>query len=155
MKPEFREAFEEVYEILNLIPKELFNKIPSSFYKMIEDERDKNYHPDIREPIEKCKLKKETILLLGLIYRDFFCPVEERKKLQEKDSVELAAAKIELENELREKYNPDNIFRKEEKSEAEKNETSEETNIAILQEEKWYKKILSIIKKLFTKKKLQ
>ena len=155
MKPEFREAFEEVFEILNLIPKELFNKIPSSFYKMIEDERDKNYHPDIREPIEKCKLKKETILLLGLIYRDFFCPVEERKKLQEKDSVELAAAKIELENELREKYNSDNIFRKEEKSEAEKNETSEETSITIVQEEKWYKKILSIIKKLFTKKKLQ
>lgn len=155
MKPEFREAFEEVFEILNLIPKELFNKIPSSFYKMLENEREKSYHPNIREPIEKCKLKKETILLLGLIYRDFFCPVEERKKLQEKDSKELKAIKIELENELRKKYNPDNIFKKEENQAIEESQTIKETAITTIQSEKWYQKIFNIIKKLFTKKSLQ
>ena len=147
MKPEFSEAFEEVYEILNLIPKELFDKIPSSFYQMLEDERNKNYHPNIQEPIEKGKLKKEKIVLLGLIYRDFFCPIEERKILQEKDAKELKAIKIELENELREKYNPDNLFKKEEKD-----LLSEETHITTIQNEKWYQKIFNIIKKIFTKK---
>ena len=31
LKPEYREAFEEIYEIFNLMPKELLNKIPTKF----------------------------------------------------------------------------------------------------------------------------
>ena len=58
MKQEYKEAFTEVNEIIKMMPIELVNKIPSKFREMIVEEKYKNYIPDIKEPIEKCKLKK-------------------------------------------------------------------------------------------------
>ncbi len=84
MKKEYMEVFSEIYEIFKLMPQELLNKIPQKFCEIIKEERDKEYIPNIKEPIENQKLKDETIILLGLIYRDFLCSTDERKKLQEK-----------------------------------------------------------------------
>ena len=106
------EAFAEVNEIIKLMPLELVKKIPSKFREMIVEEKDNNYIPDIKEPIEKCKLKNETIIILGLIYRDFLCSPDERKKLQEKDARELQEVQKAVEEEIRERYNPDDIFNK-------------------------------------------
>ena len=147
------EAFTEVYEIFNLMPKELLNKIPTKFYEMIEAERDKEYFPNIKEPLENQKLKNETIIILGLIYRDFLCSTEEREKLQEKDARELQEVEMQIENELREKYNPDEIFKnKKEKIEEVENAQVEETSMIVPKEEKWYKKIFNLIKGLFKRK---
>ena len=104
-------AFEEVYEIFKLMTRELLNKIPIEFQKIIEEERDKNYFANIQEPIENCKLTNETIILLGLIYRDFLCMPEERKKLQENEARELNEIQAEIENKLKEKYNPNEAIR--------------------------------------------
>lgn len=71
MKQEYREAFSEISEILNLMPVGLLNKISRRFCEMIE-EKAKTYCPNIQEPLEKQKLKDETIIILGLIYRDFY-----------------------------------------------------------------------------------
>ena len=142
------EAFTEVNEIIKLMPEELVSKIPNKFREMISEERDMQYKVDIKEPLEKCKLKNETIIILGLIYRDFLCSQDERKKLQEKDARELQEVEMQIENELREKYNPDEIF-KNKKEKIEEVKTGEETAIAVVQEEKWYKKIFNIIKGLF------
>lgn len=149
MKPEYREAFEEIYEIFNLMPKELLNKIPTKFYEMIEEERDINYSPNIQEPLEKQKLKNETIIILGLIYRDFLCSPDEKKRLQEKDAKELQEDEKTLEEEIREKYNPDDIFKNRNRIIPEETQTSEETRMTVVQEEKWYKKIFNLIKNLF------
>jgi len=46
--------------------------------------------------------------MLGIIYRDYLCDEEERVNLLEKEKKEL----LELEAQKREKYNPDNIFKK-------------------------------------------
>ena len=143
------EAFTEVYEVLKLMPKQLLNKIPNEFYKMIEEERDKKYFPDIREPLEKQKLKNETIIILGLIYRDFLCSEEERKKLQEKDARELQEVQQKLEEEIRQKYNPDDIFKN--RNKIEEQSAQEENSLMVVEEEKLYRKIFNIIKKLFKK----
>ncbi len=153
MKPEYREAFEEIYEIFNLMPKELLNKIPMKFYEMVEEERDTNYSPNIQEPIEKQKLKNKTIIILGLIYRDFLCSSEERRRLQEKDAKELQEVEKTLEEEIREKYNPDDIFKNRNKSTQEEIQPSEETRMTIVQEEKWYQKIFNLIKGIFYRNK--
>ena len=144
------EAFTEVNEIIKLMPDELVNKIPSKFREMINEEKDKQYKPDIKEPLEKCKLKNETIIILGLIYRDFLCSREKRKELQEKDAKELQEAQQEIENEIREKYNPDDIFKKKNKVE---HENTEETAATVFQKEKWYQKIFNIIKGIFKNSK--
>lgn len=144
------EAFTEVNEIIKLMPEELVNKIPSKFREMINEEKDEQYEPDIKEPLEKCKLKEETIIILGLMYRDFLCSPEERKKLQEKDAKELQEVKKAIEEEARQKYNPEDLFKN--KRNEEKiyyKEETEEKSMTIVQEEKWYQKIFNIIKNIF------
>lgn len=145
MKQEYREAFEEIYEIFELMPKELLNKIPTKFHEMIEQERDKKYFPNIKEPLEQQELRNETIIILGLIYRDFLCPLEEKKKLQEKDAKELRK----LEKEIKQKYNTDDIFKNKGKIIEEQTQPYEETKMIVLQEQKWYKMLYNIIKNIF------
>ena len=147
MKPEYREAFTEIYEIFKLMPQELLNKIPIKFYEMIKEERDTEYIANIKEPLEKQKLKNETIIILGLIYREFLCSPEEKKRLQEKDAMQLQEIEKALEDEIRQKYNPDDIF----KNKINKQRPQQEENALIVVEEKWYKKIFNIIKSLFKK----
>ena len=147
------EAFAEVNEIIKLMPLELVKKIPSKFREMIVEEKDNNYIPDIKESIEKCKLKNETIIILGLIYRDFLCSPDERKKLQEKDARELQEVQKAVEEEIRERYNPDDIFKKRNQNNIEESNNKEEnTSMIVIQEEKWYQKIFNLIKGLFRKK---
>ena len=153
MKPEYREAFEEIYEIFSLMPKELLKKIPTKFYEMIEEERDTNYSPNIQEPLEKQKLKNETIIILGLIYRDFLCSLDEKKRLQEKDAKEFQEVEKALEEEIREKYNPDDIFKNRNRVVPQEEQPSEETRMTLVQEEKWYQKIFNLIKNLFHRNK--
>lgn len=52
-----------------------------------------------------------------------------------------------LEEELREKYNPDDIFKK--RTQPIENEQVEEKSLTVVQEEKWYKKIYNLIKSIF------
>ncbi len=147
MKQEYREAFSEVNEILKLMPKELVNKIPQKFRELIKEEKEETYFPNIKEPLEKQKLKNETIIILGLIYRDFLCSEDERIKLQEKDAKELAEVEQEIEKEMRQKYNPDETFKR--KSATRDVKEQEIESHMILKEEKWYKKIVNIIKRIF------
>ena len=151
MKQEYNEAFTEVNEIIKMMPDELVNKIPSKFREMLEDERDKEYNPKIQEPLEECKLKNETIIILGLIYRDFLCSQDEKRRLQEKDARELQEIQKAIEDEIRQKYNPDDLFKKKNGNNNE-HQNFEETAIAVAQKEKWYKMIFNIIKGLFSKK---
>ena len=146
MKSEYREAFTEIYEIFKLMPQKLLSKIPKKFYEMIEEEKSTEYSPNIKEPLEQQKLKNETIIILGLIYRDFLCSPEEKKMLQEKDARELQEVQKALEDEIRQKYNPDDIFKK--KVEEELKQQNVESRMIVV-EEKWYDKILNLIKNLF------
>ena len=113
------EAFAEVNEIIKLMPIQLQNKLPKKFCEMIEEEMDKTYFTDIKEPLENCKLKDETIVILGLMYRDFLCDPQKRKELQEKDEKEIQEMQQLLEKEMHEKYNPDDIFKKDTKTKEE------------------------------------
>ena len=98
-------------------------------------------------------MKNETIIILGLIYRDFLCSPDERKRLQEKDARELQEVEKAIEEEIREKYNPDDIFKKRNQNNIEESNNKEEnTSMIVIQEEKWYQKIFNLIKGLFRKK---
>lgn len=144
MKEVYKEAFAEVNEIFKLMPEGLLNKIPSEFKQIIEGEKSTSYISQIHEPIEECNLKEETIIILALIYRDFLCSKEEKEKLKLRD----AKAVKDAEEELRERYNPDDVF-KNRKSERVEQEYKE--NQLVVVEEKWYTKILNIIKNIFKK----
>ena len=107
MKEIYREAFVEISEIFKLMPNTMLVKIPNKFKQIIENEKSTTYTSNIKEPLEQCILKEETIIILSLIYRDFLCDKEEKSRLQYKDAQKIKEA----EDELREKYDPDNIFK--------------------------------------------
>ena len=154
MKKEYAEAFTEVYEVFQLMPKELLEKIPNKFYKMIEEEKSNDYFPNIQEPIEKQKFKNETIIILGLIYRDLLCSNEEKIKLQKKDSIELNNLLSELENEKKEKYNVDNLFKNQTHKNTEQSESNSiqnESTAIVKYHEPITKRLLSWFKSLLNK----
>ena len=146
MKEEYREAFSEVEQILNLMPTNLSNKIPARFKNIISSEKSKTYTPRISEPFEECELKEETTIILAVIYRDFLCSKEEREELLERDKNKL----LEFEQELREKYNPDNIFKnKNNSTERIQDNISTETAIVEYKEKNFIQKLFDKIKHLF------
>ena len=146
MKEIYREAFVEISEIFKLMPNIMLDKIPNKFKQIIENEKSTTYTSNIKEPLEQCILKEETIIVLSLIYRDFLCDKEEKARLQYRDAQKIKEA----EDELREKYNPDNIFKNRVKANID-NTTEIQENLSLVkyEEDKWYKKIFSIIKRIF------
>ena len=100
MERVYEEAFYEVYEVLKLMPIDLRSKIPMQLRQVISENKAKNYKADIHEPLKEQELKKETVIILGLIYRDFLASPEERERLQRSDSEELQK----LEQGMKEQY---------------------------------------------------
>ena len=146
MKEEYREAFSEVEQILKLMPTNLSNRIPMKLKNIISLEKSKIYIPQISEPFEECELKEETKIILAVIYRDFLCSKEEREELLERDKNKL----LEFEEELREKYNPDNLFKnKNNSSENIQDDISTETAMVEYKEKNFLQKLFDKIKNLF------
>ena len=137
-------AYAEVDAILELLEDELVNRIPEKVREFFKDEKNKEYKPTIRSDIglDEQDLKAETISILTLLQLNYLCDSEEEKQeilneLQENDRLK--------EDELREKYNPDNIFKN-------RNNTHEnKQNVARVEykEPSIIKKILDKIRKIF------
>lgn len=133
-------AYSEVNAILNLLEDEFVNRIPSNVREFFKQEMDKEYIPNIRTDIglDEQDLKSETISILTLLQINYLCDTEEEKQeilnqLSENDK--------KRESILKEKYNPDNIFKK-------KNDIQEnEKNVALIEykEPNFIKRLLNKI----------
>ncbi|MCI8546373.1 MAG: hypothetical protein HFJ44_03980 [Clostridia bacterium] len=109
-KENYKKALKQVYMILKSLGKDIIDKIPIDMLNFIEENMDKDYFFVLDENIEleEQELMDETLGIISLIWRDYLCSDEERKKLQAEDS----ERQKQFENEQRKKYNPDNIFKK-------------------------------------------
>jgi len=141
----YAKALAEVYIVLQNSEKEIQDKIPEKFKNFVVQNMEKEYVPtiDFNDANWDDSILEETQAILAIIYRDYIVSKEEREKLLEEETKEESR----LERELREKYNPDNIFKN--NINIEKN-SSEETSLVVI-EEKWYKKIFNFIKKYLGK----
>ena len=144
----YKQAFSEIDEIFKLMPSNLLNQIPEKFKEIIKEEKSINYKPEIKEPLENYQLKEETIIILALIYRDFLCDEDEREELKARDAQRLKEA----EEQIRQKYNPDEIFKAKLKIDSITENELEKKELMVIPEEKWYQRILNIIKKFFKRK---
>lgn len=142
MEDSLAKAFTEVYEILKVTPIELTSKIPTKFRKIIEENRDKEYRFQLEEPFNEKDLKKETVVILGLIYRDFFADPEEREELQLKDTEAIKK----VEEEMQQKYDMNNVF---ENKKSKKNTNNQEEMGLTVYKEGFIKKIFNLIKGIF------
>ena len=144
MDEKYKKSFSEVYEILKLMPNTILDKIPQKFKNIIENERDKNYKIIIKEPLNADDFQYETIVLLGMIYRDFLCKEDEKIILQHK---ELQLEK-EYEIELKNKFKTADLFNK--RKETIKCDAENKTSLLIKEEDKkWYHKLFNLIKGIF------
>lgn len=140
------EALSEVDVIIAMMPSEEAIKIPHAFKNFVKTRKSQNYIPNIKNdiPLYQQELKTDTKTICSLIYRSYLCSKEEKAKLTEQDREIL----IQKEQELREKYNPDNIFKN---KQLQKEETVVETHTELIEykEPKWYQKIFAKILGLF------
>ena len=109
----YARSFAEVYAIINQMPEEIKNKIPNAFKEFISEEKSKEYNPSIEIPIDDTRLMPETIVIMGMIYRDFLAPEDEKIELLERDRVELEK----YEERLKQAYSIDKMFHSREKKE--------------------------------------
>ena len=150
---EFAEASAEINEILKYLPKEEVEKIPSKLREFFKEVSSKDYVTNINPnmPLDKQQIKEKTKDIIALIYRNYWCSEEERKELDQK----LIENDRKFEEELREKYNPDNIFKNNvtttKKEEPEIKEEKIEQSLVVQETEKWYQRFLNMIKRWFGK----
>ena len=141
----YRQAFTEVLEVLKHTSKSIVEKIPEKFIIFLKDNKDDEYIADIdfSKTNWEDEVKQETQAILALIYRDYIVSPEKKSELIREEQEE----QIRIEKEIREKYNPDNIFKNK------KEETViENTNLPVeIKKETFFKKLISFIKGLFNK----
>ena len=136
-------ACENIYIIFTGL--DLFKKLPKDKQDFIENNRDEKYrfNFDKKKPIQFQIKDKETMVVLSYLFLKYINKNPETKKsLLDK----YKSNEIKYQNKLREKYNPDNIF----KSNKTTNQASNTEKVAMVEvrEQKWYKKIFDFFKKL-------
>ena len=136
-----KEIYSEVYGILNMLGNNYIMKLPSSLYKMIEEKKSNEYHPkyDSEVSLEEQNIRRESISMIALFHLNYWCSSNEEKenlKTIFKDN------ETKYQTELRRKYNPDNLFKRQSSEQKESSITKE---IAMVE----YKE--SILKKFINK----
>ena len=143
---EYRISATEVLCILEYLPRKMKLNIPTSFLEFLKVQSIPDYKPkfDCSQGLDKIKLRNKTKALLAMVYRNYICSEEERV---EYDRI-LSQNEETYQNELKEKYNPDNLWKKEK---IENNAISEEVQL-VEYKESFFNKFLNLLKKLIYRK---
>lgn len=104
-----KEVYSEVNSFLNLLLEEDRIKIPLKLRKLINDERLKDYNPQysFEKPIDEQEISDEALAMIALLHINYWCNDNEEK---ERINNILKNNEDKYQAELREKYNPDNLF---------------------------------------------
>lgn len=133
---ENRKALSEVDVIIKNLPEKLNKKISENFKEIVEKEKDNNYKPDVNNLVIENNMLPETVVILGLIYRDYLCDESEKQKL-------LLTEKEELQKLNEEKYSYENLF----KNNVLKENIETKEELALVEvKKKWYTKIIDFFR---------
>ena len=150
MENNLSKAYAEVLLILSYMEQKYIDMIPKKLLELFNEEKDKNYQPNINPNISLAEqnLQRKTLTLLAMLNLNYW-------REDEKEKQELIAIYAEndrkKEEELREKYNPDNLFKKKEKREKVE-EPQESTALIEYKEEKFFKRLINKIISFFRRK---
>lgn len=103
-------AYAELLEILSLMEEEYINRIPKKLMNIFETHKASEYsnHINPEVPLEEQNISEKTSALLAMLMLNYWCDSEEQKQSL-KNTFEENERKYQ--EELKEKYNPDNIFK--------------------------------------------
>lgn len=103
-------AYTEVDTILSLMDEKYINKIPKNLRGIFKEEKSFDYKPNIdpKKSLNEQNLQRETLVILAILSLNYWCESEE-----EKQKLIKAYSENEKKNEteIKEKYNPDYIFK--------------------------------------------
>ena len=125
----YRIAVSETLDILKHTNKQDVDKISPRFMKFLKENQYPNYKSNLNhnKEIKDMNLSKETLGILGIIYRKFWCSDSQRQNFDKA----LIKNQIKHEKELREKYNPEYLFKREERQTDKERKISRQNEIAI------------------------
>lgn len=109
MEENYRKAYVEALEILTFMPEESVNKIPKDIIEVFKLNKDENYRfeVDIDKTFEEQEVLEETKAILANFFRDYWATPEQKEKIEAKERYD----RQKIEEEKRERYNPDDIFK--------------------------------------------
>ena len=144
---ELSEAAVEFNSILEYTSEDLKNKIPKKFLEFLQSIQSETYkfEYDKTKKLDEQKLKPKTRGLIALVYQDYICNDAEKEEYIQKSQKIIQ----QIEENKREKYNPNDIF-KDKKIENDKDTTN--TVEIVEYKESIIKRIIRKIKNIFTKK---
>ena len=148
MNVQTQEIYSEVYSVLNLLGESYINKLPVSLFNMIKEERKQDYNPkyDSTINLEQQNIKRDSLSMIALFHLNYWCNSDEEKneiKKLFKTNEEKHQA------EIREKYNPDNLFKKR-TEEIKTEENTIENAVAMVEyKESIFKRFINKIKSIF------
>ena len=141
----YAEASVEILDILDHMNTSDLEKVPDGFINILRKNASKQYisNLDYSKKLNDMKLRKETKELLAFMYEKYWCPEEEKSDLKKR----LWENEQKYQQELREKYNPDDIFKNKQE------ETFiEHTDLTVeLEKETFFNKLMSFMKRYSTK----
>ena len=139
---QIKQTYSEIDEFLELLDEKTKNEVPAKLREFFKKEKDNDYHKEI-DPnisIKEQNLKKETLALIALLNLEYWCKDEKEKERLKKI---YANNENKYQEELREKYNPDNIFKN-----ANTEAIKEDVALVEVKEEKWYQKVLTFFRRI-------
>lgn len=131
-------AYREVWEILKFLPQKYIDKVPSEILNKLKNEMDINYdfNPENDE-----EWLEETKAIIVMLFQDYWANKEQLEALNT-----IYKNRINIEEEKkREKYNPDEVFKKENKKLFEDNLPAE------IEKKTFIQLIIDYIRRLFRK----
>lgn len=146
MTDPYAKAYVQILEIIKHMGDEYINKIPKKLMDFFEENKDKNYTFKLAEQKENTEqiFSKETLGLLAMIESKYWATPEEKEILDKA----LAENEKKYQAEMREKYNPDNVFKNKETKVEKLSETEKTTTITEYKEsiftkiKNWFKRTI-------------
>ena len=108
---EYARACTELLVILNNMSIKDYNKIPKELIDGLKKckSQDYNFYMDYSKTLKEQKISDLTKAMLNVLYKEYWAPEDKKKLLEQEEKIEY----IKQEELKRQKYNPDNIFKKE------------------------------------------
>ena len=143
-KEDYAKSYTELLEILKYISYSDANKIPKEKLSYYEKYKDTTYtyvyNPHLC--FEEQNISKLTLILIANLYVEYWVDDDERIQIKANDKKELYAIEMEKKN----RYPTEDLFSKRKKIE---NHNVPITSMTVIDSKNPFKKLLTIIKKLF------
>lgn len=147
MEESFKNSLSEVYTVIENSDIDIINKIPDNFKNFIKNNMNKdNMKANIQDSDWKNNISEDAKTILALIYRDYLISAEERNNLLYEEKIK----RLEYEQILRKKYNPDNLFKNNTKI-TDEGKQQESTSMVEYKEKNFLQKLFDKIKHLLQK----